>query len=97
MQVSVQGYNFAYAGAEGMRMKADVNTTSKTWHGTGSGAEVCPSLSQESMPLCHQRDSVPVDPERSVQWSRLILNDFGGGFKCPSFLFYIHLLLPSFI
>lgn len=43
MQVSVQGYNFAYAGAEGMRMKADVNTTSKTWHGTGSGAYVCPS------------------------------------------------------
>lgn len=38
IQVSVQGYNFAYAEAEGMRMKADVNTTSKTWHGTGSGA-----------------------------------------------------------
>lgn len=38
MQVSVQGYNFAYAGAERTGMKADVNTNSKTWHGTGSGA-----------------------------------------------------------
>lgn len=36
-----RGYNFAYARAERMGMKADVNTTSKTWHGTGSGAKAC--------------------------------------------------------
>lgn len=50
MQVGVRGYNFAYTGAERMGMKADVNTNSKTWHGTGSGAEVCLSFPQDREP-----------------------------------------------